>query len=343
MKFHFNSISRLLLGLAAVALVAGVCANAEAATYVAKIGHLESAQQSRNTLLVKVAQLVKERTNGDVEFQIYPQGQLGGQRQMNEGVQLGTLEGTVAPAAFLGGFNPMVSILDVPYLYPDDDARSQQLRESKFGQMLLDSFADKGVAAITIWPNGRKCFSSNKPIDTIEEFKGQKFRVMDSKILIEQFKAIGASAIALPFSELYTALQTGVVDGEENPLDTIQRMKYFEVQKNFVISYHGLMEDFVLFNQMWWEGLPENYRTIIRDAFLEVIPELVAHKAQAVAAALDDIKSHGVNVRVLTSEEKAQFRAKMFKPSMDVFLSKTGDKGKKLFDVYTEEYNRIMK
>ncbi|MFW5490089.1 MAG: TRAP transporter substrate-binding protein [Desulfovibrio sp.] len=338
-----NSVSRKIVGLALVALLVGMGATAQAATYVAKIGHLESAQQSRNTLLVKVAKLVKERTNGDVEFQIYPQGQLGGQRQMNEGVQLGAIEGTIAPAAFLGGFNPLVSILDVPYLYPDDDARSQKLRESKFGKMLLDSFADKGVVAITLWPNGRKCFSSNKPISTIDDFAGQKFRVMDSKILIEQFKALGASAVALPFSELYTALQTGVVDGEENPLDTIQRMKYFEVQKNFVISYHGLMEDFVLFNQMWWESLPEKYRTIITDAFLEVIPELVAHKAKSVQAALDEIKSHDVNVEVLTAEQKAKFRAKMFQPSMDVFLSQTGDAGKKLYDVYTEEYNNIMK
>lgn len=343
MNFRNNSIFRLMVVLTAFVVLTCVGTNAEAAKYEAKIGHLESAQQSRHTLLVKVAELVKERTNGDVVFQLFPQAQLGGQRQMTEGVQLGSIECTVAPAAFLGGFNPAVSILDIPYLYPANDADSQKLRESKFGQALLDSFANKGVAAIGIWPNGRKNFTSNKPLDTIDDFKGQKFRVMDSKILIEQFKALDASAIALPFGELYTSLQTGVVDGEENPLDTIQRMKFYEVQKYLVVSEHGLMEDILLFNQFWWSSLPENYRDIIVKTFIEVIPELVAHKAQAVEKALEVIKANGVNTRVLSPEEKAQFRAKMFDKAAAAYLEKSGDAGKALFEIYKEEYAKIMK
>lgn len=309
--------------------------------YVAKIGHLESESQSRHVMLEKVAKLVSERTNGDVEFQIFPQSQLGNQRQMTEGVQLGTIEATVAPAAFLGGFNPAVSILDIPYLLPDDEDQSQALRAGPFGQAILHSFDDKGVVAIALWPNGRKSFTSNAPLASIADFAGQKFRVMDSKVLIEQFNALGASAISLPFSELYTSLQTGVVDGEENPTDTISNMKFYEVQKHLVVSEHGAMEDVVLFNPAWWEALPEAYRTLITDTFVEVIPELRAHKAAAAVTALKTIKDSGVDVRIAAPEERAEFRAKMFGPASAAYIAVAGDAGQALLDTYAHEYTAV--
>ncbi len=329
------------LTLAAVSVLALSAEAASAQDYVAKIGHLEAAQQTRNVFLEKVAALVEERTDGHVKFQIFPQSQLGDQRTMNEGVQLGTIEATVAPAAFLGGFNPAVSILDIPYLLPDDAAKAQALREGPFGQALLDSFKDKGMVAIALWPNGKKQFTSNKPLDNIAEFAGQKFRVMDSSILIEQFKALDASAIALPFGELYTSLQTGVVDGEENPLDTIKNMKFYEVQKNLVVSDHGAMEDVILFNPMWWESLPAEYQTIITDTFKEMIPELTAHKAAAVDAALQTIKDSGMAVRVASPEERAELREKMYGPTTAAYVAKAGETGKALLETYEAEYKTL--
>ncbi len=318
-----------------------LAAPALAQEYVAKIGHLESTQQSRHIHLEKVAELVAERTDGDVEFQIFPQGQLGNQRQMNEGVQLGTLEATVAPAAFLGGFNPLVSILDIPYLIPEDADAAAELRDGPFGQALLDSFSDKGMVAIDLWPNGKKQFTSNEPLDSLEDFAGQKFRVMDSSILIEQFNALGASAIALPFGELYTSLQTGVVDGEENPLDTIKAMKFYEVQNYLVVSDHGAMEDVILFNPMFWDSLPGEYQTVIKDAFAEVISELTAHKAAAVEAALETVKESGTNVRIADGEERAKFRDVMFAPASAAYVAKTGDAGQALLDTYTAAYDAL--
>lgn len=329
---------------AALTLGLGVLSGAALAQeYTARIGHLESDQQSRHVLLEKVAALVNERTGGAVEFQLFPQSQLGNQRQMTEGVQLGTLEATVAPAAFLGGFNPAVSILDIPYLLPDDEGDAQTLRAGAFGDALLESFDDKGVEAIALWPNGRKHFTSNAPLEDLAAFAGQKFRVMDSKILIEQFNALGASAIALPFGELYTSLQTGVVDGQENPLDTIQRMKFYEVQDYLVLSGHGAMEDVVLFNPVWWNNLPEEHRTTIVDTFLEVIPELREHKAQAVEAALEVIRESGIDVREVSDEEKALFRETMYGPARAAYLDRAGDVGQSLIDIYEAEFEKLGK
>ncbi len=333
------------LAATAVIAVAGmaISTGAFAAEFTAKIGHLESTQQSRHVHLEKVAALVAERTGGAVEFQIFPQGQLGGQREMTEGVQLGSLEATVAPAAFLGGFNPVVSILDIPFLLPEDDAQAQALRSGPFGQALCDSFDSRGVECLMLWPNGRKNFTSNKPLASMEDFSGQKFRVMDSNILIEQFKAVGASAIALPFGELYTSLQTGVVDAQENPLDTIRAMKFYEVQKHLVVSNHGAMEDVILFNPTFWASLPEEHRKVITDAFAEVIPDLIAHKQASVAASLEEIKAAGVDVRELSAEEKAAFREKMYPAARDAYIQGAAQEGLELILLYEKEYAEATK
>lgn len=323
---------------AAIAATLAFAPGAWAADFVAKIGHLESPQQSRHVFLEKVAALVAERTDGAVEFELFPQGQLGNQRQMTEGVQLGTLEATVSPAAFLGGFNPAISVLDIPYLLPADEDKAQALREGPFGAALLDTFASRGVVGVTLWPNGRKNFTSNKPLDDIAAFSDQKFRVMDSKILIEQFDALNASAIALPFGELYTSLQTGVVDGQENPLDTILRMKFHEVQDYLVVSEHGAMEDVVLFNPIFWASLPAEYQTIITDTFNEVIPELRAHKAAAVEAALDEISATDINVRTADAAERAALRSAMYAQAAAAYVERAGEEGQALLDVYEAEY-----
>lgn len=331
-----TSCARALLFIViAIAIACG----AHAAEYTARIGHLESPQQSRHQALEGVAARVAERTEGAVVFELFPQGQLGTQREMTEGVQLGTLEATVSPAAFLGGFNPAISILDIPFLLPVDDDQAQALREGPFGEALLASFADRGLTALTLWPNGRKHFTSNKPLPDVAAFADQRFRVMDSTILIEQFAALGASAIALPFGELYTALQNGVVDGQENPLDTIQKMKFYEVQEYLALSAHGAMEDVVLFNPLWWDSLPAEYQSIIQEEFQQAIPALREHKAAAVAAALTAIRDAGMNVREVSSEEQARLRELMYPRAREAYIERAGDEGEALIELYEQQLN----
>ena len=206
-----------------------------------KIGHLEAPTQPRHQGLVKVAELVKERTNGEVEFQLFPASQLGNARQMIEGVQFGTIEGTVMPAAFLGGFNPAVSILDIPFLFPDRSRQeSSSCASRRSAKRCSTASARAASSASRCGPTGASRSPPTSRSTSSRRCAGQKFRVMDSKILIEQFAAVGASAVAIQFGELYTALQTGVIDGQENPLDTISTMKFHEVQKNLVVTEHGV-------------------------------------------------------------------------------------------------------
>jgi C4-dicarboxylate-binding protein DctP len=334
----------VIAALAALALSAGAAFGQAKAKYTAKIGHLEAPTQPRHQGLIKVAALVKSRTNGEVEFQLFPSSQLGNARQMIEGTQLGTSEGTVMPAAFLGGFNPAISILDIPYIFPSDRAAAQRLRAGPFGKALLDSFSSRGFVAIALWPNGRKSLTSNKPLDSIAAMKGQKFRVMDSKILIEQFAAVNASAVAIQFGELYTALQTGVIDGQENPLDTISTMKFHEVQKNLVVTEHGAMEDVVLFNPGWWQKLPAAHRAAIVKAFDEVRPAFEKNKDAAQTAALEQIRASGkTNVRVADEKERARLRDAMYPRSRAAYLERAGAEGQKLIALYEQERKKLGK
>lgn len=306
------------------------------AEFVARIGHVESAQQSRHIALLKVAELVDEKTSGAVDLQFFPSSQLGNQRQLTEGTQFNVIQGTVSAASFLGGFNKVVSVLDIPYLYPTDREHSAKIRNSEFGTAILDSFNGTGVKAIAIWPNGRKNFTSNKAMDSVADFKGQKFRVMSSQVLTAQFRALGASALALPFGELYTALQTGVVDGEENPLDSIYRMKFHEVQKHLAISEHGAMEDIVLFNEGWWNSLPANYQEAITSSFLEMIPEVEAHKDHSLEQALLEIKKSNISVTVFNEKERNDLRNVMYPVAKEAYIAMSGEKGKKILELYEQ-------
>lgn len=315
---------------------------AQSAKYTAKVGHLEAPTQPRHRGLEKVAALVNERTKGEVEFKLFPASQLGNARQMIEGTQFGSLECNVMPAAFLGGFNPVVSVFDIPFLLPNDAAKANALRTGPFGKYILDSFTSRGLVAIALWPNGRKSMTSNKPINSLQAFSGQKFRVMDSRILIEQFGAVGASAIAIPFGELYTALQTGVVDGEENPLDTISTMKFHEVQKHLVVSEHGAMEDVVLFNPTWWASLPEGHHKIITDAFIEVRPEVEKMKTEAQVKALEIIKAAGkTEVNQLSEADRNAWRAAMTPKAEAAYLARAGAEGQKAIELYKAELKKL--
>ena len=338
MSYHRRDVLRL--GVAGAVAAFGGSARAQG-TITARIGHLEAPTQPRHKGLEQVAALVKERTKGAIEFQLFPSSQLGNARQMIESTQFGGIEGTVMPAAFLGGFNPVISVLDIPYIFPTDRALSQKLREGPFGKALLASFSSRGVHALTIWPNGRKSLTSNKPLPGIDAFKGQKFRVMDSKILIDQFAAVGATAVAINFSELYTSLQTGLIDGQENPIDTITTMKFHEVQKHMVVTEHGAMEDIVLFSAAWWNKLTAEQRDIIAAAFDEMRPKVEEMKEAVQNTSIETVKAAKLNVRVADETERKALQDAMAPKARATYVERAGAEGAKVLALYDEERKKL--
>jgi tripartite ATP-independent transporter DctP family solute receptor len=340
-----NSAMPWLLKFAAIAAVAGIAAMpaANAAKFEAKLASQDPPTTAKHRGLLKAAELIKQRTNGEVEIKVFPSSQLGGGRQMTEGAQLGTIEMIITPAAFLGGFNPLVSVLDIPYILPSDRDVSRRLRDGKFGQAVLASFRAKGLEPVALWDGGRKQFTSNKPLSELTDFSGQRFRVMDSKILIEQFAGLKASAIVLQFAELYTSLQNGVIDGQENPLDIIQAMKFFEVQKNLLVTDHGAITEVVLMNPGWFNKLPDNYKSIVKAAFAEVSAQVEREKAADADKSLEFFKQRGLNVRVADETERSKLRAMVYPKARDAYVGMAGPGGKEMIELYEKELATLAK
>lgn len=323
--------------LAAFALAS----TAFAAQFPARLGSLDPTTTAKHRGLVKAAELIKQRTNGDVVITIFPSSQLGNSREMTEAVQMGSLDAIITPASFLGGFDPAVSIFDIPYIFPSDREASRKLREGKFGDAVLETFRKRGFEPVALWSGGRKVFSSNKPLSTVGDFAGQRFRVMDSKILIKQFAALDASAIVVPFGELYTALQNGVIDAQENPIDIIERMKFFEVQKNVLVTDHGAIIEVVLFSPAYWQRLPDNYRKVVRDAFREVAADVARGKEDDAARSLEFLRKAGLNVKVADEAERQKLRKVIYPAARDAYISVAGDEGRKLIDLYEEQLKLV--
>ncbi len=334
-------VSRRLL--IATAICIAVIPAANAAKFEAKLASQDPPTTAKHRGLLKAAELIKQRTNGDVEIKVFPSSQLGGGRQMIEGAQLGSIEMAITPAAFLGGFNPLVSVLDIPYILPSDREVSRKLRNGKFGQAVLDSFRAKGLEPVALWDGGRKQFTSNKPIAEIADFSGQRFRVMDFKILIEQFAGLKASAIVLQFGELYTALQNGVIDGQENPLDIIQAMKFFEVQKNILVTDHGAITEVILMNPGWYKSLPENFQKIVKAAFIEVAPQVETEKAADAQKSLEFFKQKGLNVRIAGEDERKKLREAVYPKARDAYIATAGAGGKEMIALYEKELAALTK
>jgi C4-dicarboxylate-binding protein DctP len=328
--------------LAALLCIAATAA-ASAAKFEARLAHQNPPTHASHHGLLKAAELIKQRTNGDVNITVYPSSQLGGARETIEGVQLGTIALANTTTAWLAGFNPLVSVLDIPFILPSSRDASRKLLEGKFGQALLETFRKRGLEAIAVWPGGRKLITSNKPLTDIASFAGQRIRIMDSKILVEQMKALGAIPIVVPFGEVYSALQTGVIDGQENPADATRSMRFFEVQKHVLVADHGAITELILVNPGWLGKLPENYQTVVKSTFAEVAAQVEDARLEDSRKALEAFKQSGLNIRVVDEAERAKLRAVVYPAARDAYISAAGVDARKIIELYESELATLSK
>ena len=256
---------------------------------------------------IKFKEEVEEATDGRVKVNLFPSGQLGSAREMFEGLQMGTQEIALVPTARISGFAPELQLFDLPFLFPSREI-GYKVMDGELGTDLLDNLKDQKVKGVAFYEDGYKHFTSNKPIAKLEDFSGQKFRTMESPIIINQFKALGANPTPIDFGELYSSLQLGVVDGQENPLVTIESSKFYEVQTNLTLSEHAYLGHVLIFSDDWYNKLPEDIQTILYDKGREI----AVWQRQAVQDEeknyLQTIKDFGVNVVELSPEQKEEMR-----------------------------------
>jgi len=299
----------LLVSLTLLAVTGGGGPAAQpAGKVVIKFSHNQQTITPPHKAAEMFKQQVEQRTKGYYEVQIYPAQQLGGLRDQVEGTSLGTIEMTQQTPATVSLFVPKVMILDFPFLWTNEEAMWKVL-DGPLGQELLQSLDAKGLKGVDFWSSGYKNFTSGrKPIRTPDDFKGMKIRVIPSALLAAQYEAWGASPTPVDFKELYTALQQGLVDGQENPAGTIVDVKLYEVQKYMTESRHGFLHYVMMFNKKWFDAQSKPNQEIL----IQAVKEAGRWERKAMldrdAEATRRIKEAGLEVSALTPQAREQFR-----------------------------------
>ena len=249
--------------LAVLLLIVGTAAFA--AEFTLKLGHIADPQNPYAQGAVKFSELVKEKTGGAVDVQVFPSSQLGNQRDLIEGLTFGTVDMTLTSTAVLGNFLPQAAVFDLPFIFRDIPHAYKAL--DTVGMEICKPLEQRGIKVLAMWENGVRHMTNNRnPIRVPEDMKGLKIRVMEQPIYIEMMKALGASPTPMAFGELFTAMQQGVVDGQENPAAHIWTSRFFEVQKYISLTAHTYSAEPLLISMSVWSTLPEKYRAAIQEA-----------------------------------------------------------------------------
>ncbi len=233
-----------------------------------KLGHIAEPENPYGQGADYFAELVKERTNGEVIVQVYPSSQLGNQRDLVEGLTFGTVDMTLTGTAVLGNFIPEVAVFDLPFIFRDIPHAYHAL--DTIGMELCKKGENRGMITLAIWENGVRHMTNNKrPIKEPADMQGLKIRVMEQPVYIEMMKALGASPTPMSMSELYTSLEKNVIDGQENPLAHIATKRFYEVQKYISLSGHTYASEPVLISTIAWNKLNAEQQEILRQAAVD--------------------------------------------------------------------------
>ena len=236
---------------------------------IIKFSHVVAPDTPKGRAAEKFKQLAEQMTKGKVKVEIYPNSQLYKDREEIEALQSGAVQ-MLAPS--MAKFGPMgareFELFDLPFLFPNQEVL-HRVMDGEVGRKLFVKLDTKGVTGLAFWDNGFKQMSSNRPMHAVADFSGLKMRIQSSKVLAAQMKALGANPQVMAFSEVYTALQQGVVDGTENPVSNFYTQKMNEVQKHMTMSNHGYLGYAVIVNKAFWGGLPADVRNELNLAMKE--------------------------------------------------------------------------
>lgn len=292
----------------ALALTLSLAAGATAKMTL-KLGMPGPPKDPHTVATVWQAEYVKAKTNGEITIDVYPMSQLGGERSMAEQVQGGTLEMASITTAVLSNFVPEVTFFDLPFLWPSRGVAYSVLNDSEFWKIISDAFAEKGYVAVGYGENQlRDLTNTKRVVRTPEDVKGLKIRVMESPVYLETWSTLGASPVPMPFSELYNALQQGVVDAQDNPVMISLLMKFNEVCPYITFLNYSLCESFKIINIDTWNKIKPEHQAILIES-----TRLALQRNREAAMSLTkklttDLEKAGKNtITYLTPEERKAF------------------------------------
>ena len=295
-------------GLAAVIAV-GLGAGAWAQDITIKFSHVVAPDTPKGKGAEKFKELAEQYTDGKVKVEVYPNSQLYKDKEELEALQLGAVQ-MLAPS--LAKFGPLgvpdFEAFDLPYIFDGYD-QLRKVTDGDVGKAMLAKLEDKGIRGLAYWDNGFKIMSANSPLLMPDDFLGLKMRIQSSKVLEAEMNALGAIPQVMAFSEVYQGLQTGVVDGTENPPSNMYTQKMNEVQKHATLSNHGYLGYAVIVNKEFWDGLPEDVRGQLEKAMAESTVYANGIAQEENEKALQAMKDAGTTeFHEMTDEEKAAWK-----------------------------------
>lgn len=256
-----------ILGVVGMSVALAFSTNAMAQSpLVVKFSHVVADNTPKGQGALKFKEVAEELLPGKVEVQVFPNSSLFGDGKEMEALLLGDVHLIAPSLSKFDRYTKKVQLFDLPFLF-DDMAAVDRFQQSEKGKELLNSMRNRGLQGLAYWHNGLKQLSTNEDkLQRPEDVKGLKFRIQSSDVLEAQFRALNANPQKLAFSEVYQALQTGVVDGQENTWSNIYSQKFHEVQKTIAETNHGVIDYMVVTNSKWWDGLPEDIRAGLQKA-----------------------------------------------------------------------------
>jgi len=276
---------------------------------VVKFSHVVAIDTPKGKGAERFRQLVEERAGGRVKIDVYPNSQLFKDGEEMEALQLGSVQ-MLAPS--VSKFGPLgvreYEAFDIPYIFPDK-AVLARVTDGPVGTALFRKLESKGIVGLAYWDNGFKVMTANKPLRSPNDAKGLKMRIQSSKVLDSQMRALGAIPQVMAFSEVYQALQTGVVDGTENTPSNVYSQKTHEVQKYLTGTNHGYIGYAVIANKKFWDGLPPDIRTLLEGAMREATAYANSIAQKENDEALEKMRASGrIEIVALTDGEKEAWR-----------------------------------
>ncbi len=321
---------RLLSTAAVSALLCCATSMALAQTkIVMKLAHSDSVDlaTSRKAVMADTfAKEVKARSGGRIDVQVFGAGALGGERDLVEGVKNGFIQAGLA-SGVMANFYPSAMVTDIPYLFPNAEV-ADKVMDGPFGQKLSDDFnAATGMHNLCFGEVGFRHFSTGKTaVHSPKDLNGLKIRVQETPVYVTEMKALGAQPTPIAFPETYTALQTGVVDGEENPLPTMIFAKFYEVQKHVTLDGHNYGVDWFVMSDKFYKSLPPDLLKVVTDAAKVACAEERKANRTFTAEGNKTLTDKGVTVYTPTAAEMAQFRAAAQPPVIDFLKTKIDPK-----------------
>ena len=300
-----------LAGLVAALVATGAVQAQDFKPRIVRFGYglVDNSNQGRAARMF--AQEVEKATGGKMKVRAIGNASLGSDTQMQQALIGGAQEMMVGSTATLVGLVPEMAVWDTPFLF-SNAKEADVVLDGPVGDKIKAKLEAKGMVGLVYWENGfRNLTNSKRPVAKLEDLSDIKLRVMQNNVFLDSFKALGANAVPLPFSELFTALETRAVDGQENPYNTIVSSKFYEVQKYLTVTNHVYSPWIVTVSKKWWDGLSAAEKKVLQDAAIKSRDFERKDTREEAAKALADLKGKGMQVNELSAAEANRMREKL--------------------------------